>query len=64
MPLYCDLLQAATVQPMMFVFRNAIRNLRLADRVSATIGGTRAAVGMGYGGNDQSVEEHQGCCDD
>jgi hypothetical protein len=62
--LYRDLLQAATVVPIVSGFRNASRKLRLADCVSATIGAARAAIGMHNGWDDQSVEKHQGCCGD
>lgn len=47
---------------IMFGFRNATQELRLADWTSATITSTPSAIGVRDGGNDQSVEEHQGCC--
>jgi hypothetical protein len=48
----------------MSVFRNVIQKSRFANGISATIATTTAAVSVSYGGDHQSVEEHQGCCGD
>jgi len=46
-----------------FGFRNAIRNLRLTNGISATIRAADAAtVSASQSGYYQSVEEHQSCC--
>lgn len=50
--------------PIVSGFRNASRKLGLADAISSTISAAHSAIGMGDGGDDQSVEEHQGCCGD
>ena len=52
--LYRDPPRLATPVPIMFVFRNATKLLGLAG--TATTGD---AIGMGYGGNDESVEKQQ-----
>jgi hypothetical protein len=44
-------------------FRNATQKSRLADCIAATISATRT-VGMNEGRYYQTVEEHQGCCND
>jgi len=61
--LYRDLLQAPIAMANVSGFRNVRQQLRLAHRVSATISCARSAIGVN-GWYYQSVEEHQGCCDD
>jgi hypothetical protein len=58
------LLQAAMAKRIVSVFRNATRNLRFANGVSATIGTGTSAIGVGHGWDYQSVDQHQGCGND
>jgi len=59
--LYRDRLQAANSGLMVFVFRNASGESRLAERVSSATGAADA-IGVHNGGDYQSAEEHQSCC--